>query len=122
MRSRARGRLRPCGSPPVLVKRSDDWDQLFDALKERLCQLAGSEPGPALPADLLPAALRDCAQALDCLHNHFALETGRRRRLELDAFDARVARVRGLRPRPASATLDRLCADGALTDTPELRP
>jgi hypothetical protein len=117
MRLRTQARLRHRGSPLPAVPVADDWDPMFDALKARLRQLAG---GAAVPAAMLPTALRECAQALDCLHDHLAQETGRRRRLELDAFDARIARARSQWPRPAELTFDRLRADD--TPAPEPQP
>jgi hypothetical protein len=122
MRYRTQAHLRLCGGPQVAVKTVDDWDQMFDALEARLRQLAGSQAAPAQPAALLPAALHDCAEALGCLHDRFALETGRRRRLELEAFDARMARARSHWQRPAALAMGPLGGDDAHTHTQESRP
>lgn len=120
MRSRSQARLRHRGSSLPAVPVADDWDPMFDALKARLRQLAGAAAEPAVPAAMLPTALRECAQALDCLHDHLAQETGRRRRLELDAFDAQIARARSQWPRPAALTFDRLRADDTPVPEPQL--
>lgn len=68
-------------------------DPLFAAFRARLQQLAdGPASGSAGPAQ--QAELRACLGELDRIHAGFGREVGRRRRLELEAFDARVSRLR----------------------------
>lgn len=102
MRARPERPLRFLGGTTM----ADDWDCLFDALATRLRRLAAAvNDDPAAPR-LMQADLMDCVLALQGLHHNVGLEVGRRRRLELEVFDARIARARAVWPRPAALSFD----------------
>lgn len=88
-----------------------DWNVLLSAVRERLRGIAAEHaPSPSGrqvqgPAAHFPAAVLDCAAALDQLHTTLMHEIGRRRRLELDFFDARMALQR-VRHELASTRVD----------------
>lgn len=65
-----------------------DWRTLLDAVTARLQQIGGTASGMHAQA---AGALLECAQALGQLHATLATEDGRRHRLELELFDARMA-------------------------------
>ncbi|WP_298829591.1 GGDEF domain-containing protein [uncultured Piscinibacter sp.] len=65
-----------------------DWQALLDAVTARLQHIGGTASGADAQA---AGALLECAQALGQLHATLATQDGRRRRLELELFDARMA-------------------------------
>jgi diguanylate cyclase (GGDEF)-like protein len=66
----------------------EDWNDLFTAVKERLRVLGQGLQRPDGRASL---GVLECAEALDQLHTTLLHELARRRRFELELFDARLA-------------------------------
>ena len=75
---------------------SCDWDELFNAVKERLRAVSdGPASAPTQPGAAefqhLQRVVGECIVALDQLHHSMANELGRRQHLELEVFDANTA-------------------------------
>lgn len=74
-----------------------DWDDLFNAVKERLktvtaeCPSSVGKPSWPCSARQVKATVLECTAALDHLHQTLAHELGRRQQLELEVFDAQTA-------------------------------
>lgn len=72
----------------------DEWDLLFDAVRERLRLTAGecpaAQPGAHAhdPVGRIQASVLECVEALDQLHALLRRGRGRSQRLEMDGFDA----------------------------------
>ena len=75
----------------------EDWDVMYGAVTARLRAAVGAHRhAPALSNTedttlRLRADVIECVVALELLHATLVHEVGRRRRLELDAFDVRAA-------------------------------
>lgn len=72
--------------PPPLA--SDDWNDLFNAVKERLSRLV--HEGQGSTADNVRNGILDCVDALDQLHAAQRVAQRQSQRLELQTFDAKT--------------------------------
>ena len=81
----------------------EDWDDLFNAVKDRLKKIAGERARalqtPAACVDSLGSAdsgVLECVQALDQLHVALSNERTRRRQVELELLEAQsgLAKIR----------------------------
>jgi diguanylate cyclase (GGDEF)-like protein len=72
--------------PPPLAP--DDWNDLFNAVKERLTHLVSERPGST--ADNVRSSILDCVDGLDQLHAAQRDAQRQSQRLELQAFDAQT--------------------------------
>ena len=86
--------LRPNSSADLAV---DDWDMLFDAVKDRIRSTVSEQP--LVPNDLsahdtttrVRACVLECVAALDQLHTMLTQERARRRQLETEVLEVRIA-------------------------------
>lgn len=74
-----------------------DWDMLFDAVKDRIRSIVGEQPllSYELPAHDIALRVRasvlECVAALDQLHTMLMQERARRRQLQTEVCEVRVA-------------------------------
>lgn len=86
--------LAPIGAAAAGDLSVDEWDLLFDAVRERLRLSVGERPTAQSgaqahdPVDRIQASVLECVQALDQLHGLLRQRRGRRQQLEMDGFDA----------------------------------
>lgn len=86
---------RPCDKTDDIALR--DWDDLLNAVKERLRLTVGkslattTEPLVNGTAAWVQSSVLECVTALDQLHMTLTHELGRRQHLERGVFDAKTA-------------------------------